>query len=76
MTKKWLKIIKRENNKTEVLETIKLILTWNLDDLDIIKMKWYESHYRCRIWKIRIIFYERNWKYFVDKVGYRWDVYK
>jgi len=76
MTKKWLKIIQRENNKIEILKTIKQILDWNFDDLDIIKMKWYENHYRCRIWKIRIIFYEKNWKYFVDKVGYRWDVYK
>ena len=76
MTKKWLKIIQRENNKIEILKIIKQILDWNFDDLDIIKMKWYEHHYRCRIWKIRIIFYEKKWKYFVDKVGYRWDVYK
>ena len=35
--------------------------------------KWY---FRCRIWKIRIIFFNKDWKYYVDWVWYRWDIYK
>ncbi len=76
MTKKWLKILQKENNKEEILKIIQQILTWDWDGLDIIKMKWKDLYYRCRIWKIRIVFFEKDWKYFVDKVGYRWDVYK
>ena len=76
MTKKWLKILQRENNKEEILRIILLICDWNWDGLDIIKMKWTENYFRCRIWKIRIIFFEQNGKYFVDKIWYRWDVYK
>ncbi|NVP18146.1 hypothetical protein HUU51_05515 [Candidatus Gracilibacteria bacterium] len=76
MTKKRLKILQRENNKIEILETIQKILNGNFDNLDIIKMRGYEKHYRCRIGKIRIIFYEQNGKYFVDKIGYRGDIYK
>lgn len=44
--------------------------------LDIVKMKWKIGYYRCRIGKIRIIFFEKESKYFVEKIGYRWDVYK
>lgn len=76
MTKKWIKILQKENNKKEILKTIELLLTWNFDWLDVIKMKWLENYYRCRIWKIRIIFFENNWKYYVDKIWYRWDIYK
>lgn len=76
MTSKWLKILKRENNKEEILSIVWQILTWDFKWLDIIKIKWKINYFRCRIWKIRIIFYEQNNKYYVDKIGYRWDVYK
>jgi len=76
MTKKWLKILQKENNRLEILENIKQILEWDFNNLDIIKMKWYDNYFRCRIWKIRIVFFEKDWKYFVDKIGYRGDVYK
>lgn len=39
MTKKRLKILQRENNKIEILETIQKILNWNFDNLD----RWYEK---------------------------------
>ncbi len=76
MTSKWLKILKRENNKEEILSIVWQILTWNFEWLDVIKIKWKVNYFRCRIWKIRIIFYEQNNKYYVDKIWYRWDVYK
>ncbi len=76
MTKKWLKILKKENNREEILIIIRQLLTWNFYDLDVIKLRWTNNYYRCRIWKIRIIFFEESWRYFVDKIWYRWDIYK
>ena len=76
MTKKRLKILQKENNREEILVSIKKILEGDFEWLDIIRMNWTDNYFRCRIWKIRIIFYKSNWKFFVDKVWYRWDIYK
>lgn len=76
MTKKWIKILKKENNKEEILAIVNQLLTWDFDWLDVIKMQWTNNYYRCRIGKIRIIFFSENGKYYVDKIWYRGDVYK
>ncbi len=76
MTQKWIKVLQRENNKEEILKIIQRIIIWDIEWLDIIKMKWKNNYFRCRIWKIRIIFFQKDWLFFVDKIGYRWDVYK
>lgn len=76
MTAKRLKTLKKENNKEEILASINKIINGDFIWLDIVKMKWKIGYYRCRIGKIRIIFFEKESKYFVEKIGYRWDVYK
>ena len=76
MVVKWLKIVKKENNKEEILRVISKILDWDFDWLDIISMSGKKWYFRCRIWKIRIIFFKKDWKYYVDWVWYRWDIYK
>jgi mRNA-degrading endonuclease RelE of RelBE toxin-antitoxin system len=57
-------------------EIIDKILSWNLEWLDITKIKWKDNFYRCRKWKIRIIFYEENNSYFIDDVDFRWRIYR
>jgi len=52
------------------------ILSWDLDNLDINKISWKNNFYRCRNWKIRIIFYEENNQYFIYDIDFRWRVYK
>jgi hypothetical protein len=40
-------------------------------------LKWQKDNlYRCRIWKIRIIFLKGEKKWFIKGIGYRWNVYK
>ena len=76
MVAKWIKIVRKENNKEKIFQTIEKILWWNLEWLDIVSIigkKWY---FRCRIWNIRIIFFIKDWQYFVDSVWYRWNIYK
>jgi len=76
MVQKWIKFVRKENNKVLILETISQILSGNFSWLDIIKVSWKQWYYRCRIWKIRIIFFEKNWEYYVSGVWYRGDIYK
>ena len=75
---KWMKfILKLELNKQILLkEIIDKILTWDLSDLDIKKLTWKNNYYRCRKWKIRIIFYEENKNYYIHDIDFRWWVYK
>ena len=44
--------------------------------LDIVPMENQKWYYRCRVGKIRIIFFEKGGIFYIDKVWYRWDVYK
>ncbi len=76
MVQKWIKIVRKENNKEEILRIIDKILIWDFEDLDVIKLSWKKWYFRCRIWKIRIIFFEENNKFYIDSVWYRWDIYK
>ena len=52
------KFINRLNQKERKKfdQTIESILTNNLEHLDIKKIKGYESHYRVRLGRIRIVF--------------------
>ena len=76
MVKEWLKIVNKANSKKTILIVIWKILDWNLQWLDIKPLSWKDKYYRCRIWKFRIIYFEKKWKYYIDKVWYRWDIYK
>jgi len=70
-------ILKLELKQQIILkEIIDKILSWNLKWLDVSKISWKENFYRCRNWKIRIIFYEDNKRYFIYDVDFRWRIYK
>ena len=76
MVQKRLKIINKSGKRDELLVVVAKVLDWNRDDLDIKKMDGSKNYYRCRIGKIRIIFFEENGQYYIDKVWYRGDIYK
>ncbi len=76
MVEKWIKIARKENNKDVIFETIEKILTHKTQWLDITSIRGKKWYFRCRIWNIRIIFFEKWWEYFIETVWYRWDVYK
>ena len=76
MVYKWLKIAKKQNNKEVILETIRKILIWDFVSLDVIKLIWKPWYFRCRIGKLRIIFFKKDNKYIIDTLWYRGDIYK
>jgi len=76
MVQKWLKVIDKSDRKQELLWAIEKILSWKREQLDIVKMDGHKNYYRCRLGKIRILFFEDGGQYYIDKVGYRWDIYK
>ena len=73
-----MKFILKLNLKQQIIlkEIIDQILSWSLDWLDITKISWKSNFYRCRNWKIRVIFYEENKRYFIYDVDFRWRIYK
>ena len=75
---KWMKFILKLELEQQILfkEIVDNILIWNLDGLDITKMKGINNFYRCRKWKIRIIFYKDNNNYYINDIDFRWRVYK
>ena len=66
----------RSWRKEDVLAAIDKIIRNDITGLDIVQMENKKWYFRCRIGKLRIIFFEKNGSYHIDKVGYRWDVYK
>ena len=75
---KWMKFILKLNLKQQIVlkEIIDKILVWNFEWLDIRKINWKKNYYRCRTWKIRIIFYEDNNILYIDDIDFRWKIYK
>ncbi len=73
-----MKFILKLDRKKQILlkEIIDKILKWDLTDLDIKKIVWIDNYYRCRKWKIRIIFYIKNNTYYIDDIDFRWWIYK
>ena len=76
MVEKWLKIVNKSERKEDILSAIEKIIKGDFMWLDIESIPWKVGYYRCRIGKLRIIFFEEKWIYYVDKVWYRWDIYK
>ena len=76
MVEKRLKIVNKSWMKEELLSAIKKIISKDFNWLDIKQLSGKKWYYRCRIGKLRIIFFEKNGDFYVDKVGYRWDIYK
>lgn len=76
--KNYLKFLKRlpKDLRSKVIETVFLIASGDLANLDIKKMSDEHDLYRCRIGKIRILFQKRDAEYFILDIGFRGDVYK
>ncbi len=76
MVKWWIKFVRKQWRKQDILDAVKKIEVWDFSWLDITSISWKNNHYRCRIWKVRILFYEENSKYYIYGVGMRWSIYK
>lgn len=76
MVEKRLKLVNKSGRKEDILATIDKIIKNDFTGLDIVPMENKKWYYRCRVGKLRIIFFEKNGSFYVDKVWYRWDVYK
>ena len=79
MVKKYLKILRKlpPQFQFRFINVIGDIENWNIDNLDITELSWKKWHFRCRIWKFRIIFYkDSNWDYIISDIWSRWDIYK
>jgi mRNA-degrading endonuclease RelE of RelBE toxin-antitoxin system len=59
-----------------VKKCLKKIETLDLEWLDIKRLQWVNNMYRCRIWKIRIIFTKINKKWIIKLIDFRWNIYK
>jgi len=73
-----MKFIFKLDLKQQILlkNIIDKILLWDLQWLDIVKMSWKDEFYRCRAWKVRIIFYKQEDKYYIYDIDFRWRIYK
>ena len=76
MVEKRLKLVNKSGRKGDLLTAIDKIIKNDFSGLDIVYMENQKWYYRCRVGKLRIIFFEKNGSFYIDKVGYRWDVYK
>lgn len=76
MVERWLKIVNSSWRKQDLLTAIEKIIKKDFAWLDVIQMENKKWYYRCRIGKLRIIFFEKDWNFYIDAVWYRWDVYK
>ncbi len=76
MVEKWLKLVNKSGRKEDLLVTIDKIIKKDFVGLDIVLMENKKWYYRCRVGKLRIIFFEKDGSFYIDKVWYRWDVYK
>ena len=74
---KHLKLLDR-NIQQKVFKQLKEISKWNFDYLDIKKLQWYETRYRLRVGKYRILFekYEDKLIILVIDIWSRGDIYK
>jgi mRNA-degrading endonuclease RelE of RelBE toxin-antitoxin system len=74
ITKFLLKLSLKERNIILIL--IEKILSWDIDWLDIKKLKWEDYLYRARKGSIRIIFYKKENELKLIDINYRWQIYK
>ena len=74
----WIKFLRKQdiNISIKIYNIIEQLLSWNFEWLDIKPLKWSNWYYRCRVWGIRIIFININWKITIYKIWTRWDIYK
>ncbi len=76
MVKKWIKFVRKQWRKDEILLAVEKIKNWDFFWLDIAMISWKTGYYRCRIWKIRILFFEKGSNYYIEEVWMRGDIYK
>lgn len=78
MTKSWQKfLLKLDLKSRENLEIIlSKLIKRDFIDLDIKPISWKKWFFRCRNWKIRIIYSYKNDKIFIEDIWYRWEIYK
>lgn len=78
MTKEWQKRIDKMPPKIrdELLHIVQDIIAFRITIYDIKSLEWYIWLYRLRKGKIRIIF-TKSWdKWIIQRIDFRWDVYK
>ena len=76
MTKSWEKYINKNTYKNELKSIIEDILINNLSSYIVVKLKWYNNHYRIRKWKIRIVFIKKEDENEIVAIDTRWWIYK
>ena len=64
------------NIKQNMEKIIKKIKEWDLENLDIKLLIWTKNIYRCRYWSFRILFKNEEWVLIIERIKWRWDVYK
>lgn len=78
MTKKWQKRIDSMPLKMrqELMMIVQNIISLRLSGYDIVAMEWYPWLLRIRKGKIRIIFCKKDNRGEIQRIDFRWDVYK
>ena len=76
MVKNWEKYINKSPFKKELNEIIKDISDNNLDEYYIKKLIWYDSLFRIRVGKIRIVFEKKTDGNYIVAVDTRWQIYR
>ncbi len=62
--------------QNQILTIVWLLIAWNYENQDIKKLQWEKNFYRCRVWKLRII-YSLIWNDIIIKyIWPRGDIYK
>ena len=65
-----------KNEQKRIFWITEKIFIWNFDGLDIKAIKWRKKMFRCRVWKIRILFTKQWSKINILSCDIRWDIYK
>jgi len=78
MSKDWEKYIVKLNKKLRgIIENIiYLLIKWDEAWLNIKELEWSKWIFRCRVWKIRIVYSKNAWKVKIINIWPRWDIYK
>ncbi len=78
MVLSWIKFLNKQNKdiSLNLKEVILKIKSNNIVWLDIKPLEWKNNHFRCRVWKIRVLYHYNDKEIIIDKIWFRWDVYK
>ena len=78
MVKGWQKKLDNLNNdlSKKLYIIVEDIINLKLDWYDVKKLSWFDHLFRLRKWKIRIVFSKTDNKWIIEKIDFRWDIYK